>query len=444
MSSVVRPGDPCQPEIAQGFSEARSAEDRSLSRPGAERVPPAGHAATQPDGPDRTYGIEKPKTDGKQGAFDTVQNWQEAAKEIFLTPSKGVRGEKICGPSVDCDDGTSSRASQVPRPEGRARSLPGVEAANKQDGSTLLDYRVTQAELGRLTGKAVRAGDAYGYRYKFVISGDIIELYSYEKPQYHGKKKKPVERKEHSKEERGDMRRKNYMRTAKTCRRLINANIGRHGAERGKFLTFTFREDIRDFKTANYEWKKFIQRLEYRIGCQLRYVVVPEFQDKTRDGVIHFHAIFFNLPFIPATSQMDTRGLGYNLADIWGLGFIKINAIDNVDNVGSYVTAYMTEDFEDERYQGAKKYFASRGLYKPEEFVTVDDGLVSEAKKVIEGERTYEATFENEYVGRVHYEQFNKRKGGCSHEEEEKREAECLEREQKERGGESQEPSREG
>ena len=387
-----------------------------------------------------------------------LTEWVRFAEDTFSSPSKGKRGEKGSVRAVDRLHVESARASALPEPLGLAGRLRGHNASDEKgttlssaacldesgevhkkgaerkrterpqgreseaaagEGSTLLDYRVTQAESSWFGKQSVMVSDAYGYLYKVITSGNIIELYSYDQVQCHrGGTSGRKERKQHSDEERSLMRKQNYTRTARTCRRLINANVCAHGPERPKFLTFTFREDIRDFERANYEWKKFTQRLEYRVGKTLRYVVVPEFQDKTREGVIHYHAIFFNLPYIPASKERDTRGLGYNLADIWGLGFVKINAIDNVDNVGSYVTGYMTEDFGDERYQGAKKYFASRGLCRPEEFVTDDESLVRETMAALESKRTFEATFENDYVGRVHYEQFNKGKGriGCGKE----------------------------
>jgi hypothetical protein len=380
---------------------------------------------------DGDYRLDGSETFTKNQLANDLEGQVKTVEEIFSTPSKGFRGEKVSVPLVDEGDSTDSRANHVTDEDRPALGLSGgvPDSVPVSGGFTLLDYRVTQSELSGLTEGSFDVDDSCSYHYKFVISGDIVELYTYESEQLQRKgKKQSGERKKHTLEEKEGMKEQNYYRAGKACRRLINTNVNRHGIERPKFLTFTFKEDIRDFKTANYEWTKFVQRLEYRIGFKARYVVVPEFQDKSRDGVIHYHAIFFNVPYIPANPKMDTRGLGYNLADIWGLGFVKINAIDRVNNVGTYVTAYMTEDIEDERYQGAKKYFASRGLFKHKEFITADDDLVDEVMQGIEGKRTYESDFENDYVGKVHYEQFNKNKGERRHEKAKKRTVECNER----------------
>jgi hypothetical protein len=57
-----------------------------------------------------------------------------------------------------------------------------------------------------------------------------------------------------------------------------------------------------------------MMRLNYHIGHALKYVSVVEFQKR---GAVHYHAVFFNLPFI----------VNDELAAIWSHGFIKINAI---------------------------------------------------------------------------------------------------------------------
>lgn len=57
-----------------------------------------------------------------------------------------------------------------------------------------------------------------------------------------------------------------------------------------------------------------------------------------------------NLPYIAAKE----------LENIWSNGFIKINAIDKVDNLGAYVIKYMTKDHADERLQGLKAYNCSK------------------------------------------------------------------------------------
>jgi hypothetical protein len=69
----------------------------------------------------------------------------------------------------------------------------------------------------------------------------------------------------------------------------------------------------------------------------------------------------------------------------------------------------MSKDASDERLEGEKCHFSSRGLYKPIEFNDVDD------KKIVESLRDslhfknlkYMSKFSNDYLGTVDYYQFN-------------------------------------
>lgn len=125
------------------------------------------------------------------------------------------------------------------------------------------------------------------------------------------------------------------------------------------FVTFTFAENITDLKTANYEFTKFIQRLNYFITNDkknyLKYLVVVEFQKR---GAVHYHALFFNMPFI--------KGIKKKIEEIWAQGFIKYVATTRIKNLPGYLTKYMTKDLSDPRLNGKKSYFVSRGLKKPQ------------------------------------------------------------------------------
>lgn len=196
-------------------------------------------------------------------------------------------------------------------------------------------------------------------------------------------------------------------RARQDLRRIINTNVGAYGSDvTCKFVTLTFRKNITDLKSANYEFTKFMQRLNYFMygdkKAHIKYSVVPEFQKR---GSVHYHVMFYNIPYVKADK----------LADIWGQGFIKINKIDNVDNVGAYVCKYMTKDNVDKRLEGNKCYFNSRGLFKP--VVITDSGAddVALNNKIVESLRDslpltnlkYQSNFSNDYLGNINYYQFN-------------------------------------
>ena len=232
------------------------------------------------------------------------------------------------------------------------------------------------------------------YKKKFIVSGDILELYEYENDIYTdydlskfrdhpGRCNSSITDEDTKKMNRA----KTSNRSARNVRRLVNSNI----EEYSKFVTLTFRDDVKDLKEANYIFKKFKQRLDYQLKITSKYLCVPEF---TKKGRVHFHVIFFNLPFIKNTT----------LEMIWGQGFIKINKIDNCDNVGSYVVKYMTKD--NEQLIEQKSYFTSRNLEKSIEFINEKEIEIL-ADSLSPTDVVYEQTFENDFVGQVKYTQYN-------------------------------------
>ena len=230
------------------------------------------------------------------------------------------------------------------------------------------------------------------YNKKAVISGDIVEIYEYKNDVLEGYSdtRKTVKGRQAraDDEDRKENRKKTLHRARRDLRRLINCNI----AEYSKFVTLTFGEDVRDIKKANYEFKKFKQRLETKIDKKLQYVCVIEF---TKAGRVHYHCVFFNLPYIR----------NKDLKAIWRNGYVKINKIDNVDNVGAYVCKYMTKDGDDERLHGQKMYFSSRGLKKPLE-IKNEEEVSNLAVALPPSALTYENLFQSDYNS-VHYRQYN-------------------------------------
>ena len=244
---------------------------------------------------------------------------------------------------------------------------------------------------------------------KLVQSGDIIEIYEYSEGYIKGYTltESEINRRKGSKNNTDDTdsRERSLKRAKANLRRLINANVGQYGKEfTAKFLTLTFRDNVKDIKQANYEFNKFIKRLNYNLygikKVNLKYTTVIEFQKR---GAIHYHTIIYNMPYIAASE----------ISNIWGNGFIKINNIDDVDNVGAYVGEYLGQaekgqgkDIEDDRLRGQKTYFSSRGLLKPLE-VTNKKTVEQVENALLNRKPTYSSTYENEYLGTVIYKQYN-------------------------------------
>ena len=248
--------------------------------------------------------------------------------------------------------------------------------------------------------------------HKIIQSGDIVEIYEYSEGYLKGftLTENEINNRTSSESNTGDTNsRERALKRAKTnLRRLINSNVGQYGKEfTAKFLTLTFRENVQDIKQANYEFQKFIKRLNYKLygtkKANLKYTTVIEFQKR---GAIHYHTIIYNMPYLEANE----------ISNIWENGFIKINKIDDIDNVGAYVGEYLGQaekgqghDPEDDRLKGRKSYFSSRGLFKPIEIT--DKKIVEQVAAALLNEKlSYSATFENEHLGNITYKQYNLRR----------------------------------
>ena len=146
---------------------------------------------------------------------------------------------------------------------------------------------------------------------------------------------------------------KHYEEMRWVIARIIDCNFDYNT----KFMTLTFKENIKDVTYTNYEFSKFIKRLNYHLyhvkRQQLKYLAVWE---KQKRGAVHYHIIFFDLPFIKTKT----------LQEIWGFGFIKINKIDvdSKDNRGRYVSKYFSKDIDEKTYK-QKSFFKSQNLIMP-------------------------------------------------------------------------------
>lgn len=251
------------------------------------------------------------------------------------------------------------------------------------------------------------------YNAKVVVSGSTIEVIRYGKEVYKELESDRIRSGRSTKADESEQeinRNKVLKRAMMEVRRKVSANSGAWFDTRGKpfrpkFFTMTFAENVTDLTGANHEFKLFIMRLGYKVAGRgnensLKYVVVPEFQKR---GAVHYHVVFFNLPYVPIKE----------LRQLWQRGFIKINAIDKVDNVGAYISKYMSKETTDERLRGRKSYFCSRGLIDSEvmEFNTNTLEGKKELESVVQtaqalAKRTYQVEYQSDYFDNIVYEQY--------------------------------------
>jgi len=233
---------------------------------------------------------------------------------------------------------------------------------------------------------------------KYVITGHILEVYNY-KYYIHGKGGFSGVAKGQAELNNAL---KNYANTNQRrrdkIRRLACSNFNN---KYDKFLTLTFAKNKTDIEECNLLFKKFIMKLKYTYTLSnLKYLAVIEFQER---GAVHYH-VLLNIPYIPHKK----------LQDLWGHGFVFINAIEHVDNLGAYVLKYMTKDNNDTRLMGKKAYLTSRNLKHEETIVNHDIKEFYDLEEKIlkkfnlnEIKPIYASKYDTEMLGECEYKQYN-------------------------------------
>lgn len=122
--------------------------------------------------------------------------------------------------------------------------------------------------------------------------------------------------------------------TFKKMRYLINNNFKGNANE--LFVTLTFAKDSYDEKMVSNDVKNFVKRLKYRYKAEstIDYINVTE---PHQSGQFHSHVLLrFNdvkKIYIPVLE----------LKEMWSHGRVDIKTLKNVDNIGAYLSAYLSD-----------------------------------------------------------------------------------------------------
>lgn len=122
-------------------------------------------------------------------------------------------------------------------------------------------------------------------------------------------------------------------RTFRNLRNLINSNVV--NVKNCQWITLTYAENMRNVKRLYNDFEKFHKRYKYYMRSlgfeKFEYISVVEPQGR---GAWHIHLLYiFNVKAPYVTNE--------KLRKIWSYGFVKITSLNNVDNVGAYLTAYL-------------------------------------------------------------------------------------------------------
>lgn len=206
-------------------------------------------------------------------------------------------------------------------------------------------------------------GLPYEVKKKIIKSGNIIEIFEYEKsywvgwPQYR-KIHRPKFKHFRLESEQTKIREDNVKRARQKITRLINSN-----PQLKTFLTLTFKDEILDLKTANKYFDRFIKRISYSQN-NFQYLAVPEFQSKSKR--VHYHLVSNYLLPEFATSDKRKEYERWFADKYWKNGFINFRPINNAKNIGIYISKYLSKEMFDPRYFKKRKFFYSKNLNQPE------------------------------------------------------------------------------
>lgn len=129
---------------------------------------------------------------------------------------------------------------------------------------------------------------------------------------------------------------KNELRkTFKKIRDIINCNVDK--PNNCKWVTLTYAENMTDTKRLCKDVEKYIKRLRYKYG-KFEFIQVAEPQGR---GAWHIHMIMI---FDRKAPYIDNK----DMQDIWGYGFTNTRKLDDIDNLGAYLSAYLGDVSFDE------------------------------------------------------------------------------------------------
>ena len=127
---------------------------------------------------------------------------------------------------------------------------------------------------------------------------------------------------------------KGLYKTFAHARALINTNVT--DVSKVRWCTLTYKENMTDTKKLYKDFKTFNMRFQYYCSkngySKPEYIVMMEPQGR---GAWHAHLLYIWQDMVAPYIPNDV------FSNLWRHGFVKIKKLENVDNVGAYLTAYL-------------------------------------------------------------------------------------------------------
>lgn len=179
-----------------------------------------------------------------------------------------------------------------------------------------------------------------------------------------------------------DNRAENKFQVGQSLKRLrdyINTNVVE--PNKCKWITLTYKNNMTDSKQLYNDFKRFMTRFKRRFKeYQIEYIVAMEPQAR---GAWHMHLILIFdkvAPFIPNAT----------IEKLWEQGFTKTTKLDDIDNIGAYLTAYLGDmEFTKENIQELEKQGFKVSQIALKEVNEIEGKKLKEPKSFIKGGRLY-------------------------------------------------------
>lgn len=165
----------------------------------------------------------------------------------------------------------------------------------------------------------------------------------------------------------------------KRLRDYINTNVVEPNY--CKWITLTYKSNMTDSKQLYNDFKRFMTRFKRRFKeYKIEYIVAMEPQAR---GAWHCHCIIIFdrvAPFIPNAT----------IEKLWEQGFTKITKLDDIDNIGAYLTAYLGDmEFTKENILELQKQGLKVSQMALKEVNEIEGIKLKEPKSFIKGGRLY-------------------------------------------------------
>lgn len=172
-------------------------------------------------------------------------------------------------------------------------------------------------------------------------------------------------------------------KTLHNIRRTINNNFS--GGENELFVTLTYADNMQDTKKLYNDFKNFWKYLKSEYSCKysgLEYINIIEPQGR---GAWHCHVL------IKCNQGQVLYIPNDDIYKFWrGKGWTKVKRLKGVDNIGAYLSAYLTDmELDFDNFGKLYEYGDTITFHEIIERKVVDDTGKAVSKKFAKGARLY-------------------------------------------------------